>query len=473
MSAPRTIVIVGAGYSGALTAVHLLRGVQGAPLRVILVERRSRFARGLAYHTWDDNLLLNVPAGNMSALADEPGHFASYLLNIDPAFTPGSFVSRRIYGDYLEDTLDAAAAAADGALERRSGTVNAIHRDPTSGQLRVELAEGSALQADEVVLALGHFAPQDPQATAAIQGSGAYIANPWDMDAIDRADPARTVAILGSGHTAMDVLFRLTSTRSTREVLMVSRRGLLPHGHRFAPKAPVPAGGYPAFLRGVPHEVRAYARAIICEARSQVAAGADWRDTMNALRPHTPTLWLALGDAERRRFLDRVLPWWDIHRHRLAPTAARRLDQLLRSGRVRLLAAQLQSTALQDRQVHLTLQPRGKRTAQVVSVGTVINCTGPTYDIDALRNPLVAQLRDSGMIRPDPLHIGIGVTEDYRVIGRDGEPTPNLYYVGPMLKARYWEAIAVPELRGHVQRLGQQLSAPAASAPTSGPRTSA
>lgn len=42
--------------------------------------------RGLANRCWDDNLLLNVPAGNMSALTDEPDHFVTYCQGIDPAF---------------------------------------------------------------------------------------------------------------------------------------------------------------------------------------------------------------------------------------------------------------------------------------------------------------------------------------------------------------------------------------------------
>jgi uncharacterized NAD(P)/FAD-binding protein YdhS len=39
------------------------------------------------------------------------------------------------------------------------------------------------------------------------------------------------------------------------------------------------------------------------------------------------------------------------------------------------------------------------------------------------------------------------------VIDRHGHPAENLFYIGPMLKARLWEAIAVPELRVHARRL--------------------
>jgi uncharacterized NAD(P)/FAD-binding protein YdhS len=35
---------------------------------------------------------------------------------------------------------------------------------------------------------------------------------------------------------------------------------------------------------------------------------------------------------------------------------------------------------------------------------------------------------------------------------------PGLFYIGPMLKARFWEAIAVPELRVHASQLAHQLT---------------
>ncbi len=459
MNGPRTLAIIGAGFSGTLTAVQALRQAQPGQLRVVLIERRARFARGLAYHTWDDNLLLNVPAGNMSALAGEPGHFVDYLRGIDPAYGPASFISRRIYGDYLEDTLAAAERAAGGHLQRLSGTVRSLAREAATGQWRIALGGGKALQADAVVLALGHFAPLDPAAVAGIRGSDAYVANPWDSDAIDRSDRTRPIAILGAGHTAVDVLFRITSSGTLPQVLLISRRGLLTQGHRFAPKAPAAAQDMPAFLQGVPATLRAYMHAIIREARAQAAAGGDWRDTLNSLRPHTPTLWQRLGISGQRRFLREVVPYWDIHRHRLAPTAARRLEQLLQSGQVRRIAGQLLSCATDGAVTQLRLRPRGASAAQALSVGTVINCTGPTYDIGRIQEPLVAQLREAGLIRPDPLRLGMEVDARYRVIARDGTATPGLYYIGPMLKARYWEAIAIPELRVHTQRLAQQLSA--------------
>jgi uncharacterized NAD(P)/FAD-binding protein YdhS len=49
------------------------------------------------------------------------------------------------------------------------------------------------------------------------------------------------------------------------------------------------------------------------------------------------------------------------------------------------------------------------------------------------------------------------VDPDYRVLDREGQASARLYYIGPLLKARDWEATAVPELRVHAQRLAKVL----------------
>jgi uncharacterized NAD(P)/FAD-binding protein YdhS len=459
------VLIVGAGFSGATTAVHLLRGAAAAPgdLEVILVERRSRFGRGLAYHTWDDNLLLNVPAGNMSALADDPGHFVAYLSEVDPAFNAASFVSRRIYGDYLEQTLRTAERAGKARLTRLVGEVEAVRRR-AGGGLAVSLADGKSCDVDGVVLALGHFPPLDPPPLGEFFASASYVANPWDFDALDRIDPARPVALLGAGHTAVDALFRLTSTSDRRKVYLISRRGLLTHGHRFTPKPPGPNPPYPPYLTGVPDTVRAYTRAIRRAAERKLDAGEDWRDVMNALRPHTAAMWQRLPLAEQRKFLTRIVPFWDIHRHRLAPAAYLRLQQMLGSGQVECVTGRVQAFEPDGEETRIHIRAPRTGAVRELKVAAVVNCTGPNYDIKMLDIPLLAQLERDGMIRQDPLKLGLDVDADYRVIGRGGTAAPDVYYIGPMLKARYWEAIAIPELRGHAVKLARILGS--AFAPT-------
>ena len=453
-STKRTIAIIGAGFSGTLTAVNILRTNPPGNVRIVLVEQDSTPGRGLAYRFADDNHLLNVPAGNMSALADEPNHFVAYCQDIDPAFNAKSFIARRLYGDYLQSTLAETETNYPGALEKIKGEAIAIVPEASGEKFRIQLACGASLEATQVVLAFGHFPPGAPQSVAA--NLRKFLTNPWDFSVLDGLDQNRPVAILGAGHTAIDVLFRLTSCNRTRRVFLLSRRGLLPHGHRFNPSPPI-AADYPAYLAEVPSTIRAYTRAVRKEVTRREAGGGNWRDVLNELRPHMPSLWQALPHVERIRSLEKVLPYWDIHRHRLAPLAARRLTNLLDSGQVERLAGRITGFDREGTDFTIRLKGRGDAHVRNLDVGAVVNCTGPCYDLSSISMPLVTQLRNEGLIRPDPLKLGLLVDDNYRVIDIHNQPCPGLFYVGPMLKARYWEAIAVPELREHTRRLARHL----------------
>ena len=455
MSAKQTIAIIGAGYSGTACAVNLLRQGSG-DVRVVLIERHTRAGRGLAYRTWDDNFVLNVPAGNMSALADDPTHFVRYCQSIDPAFNAGSFVSRRIYGDYLEATLEEAIAQHPAVgFERVQAEVQAVRRNDEGGY-NIGLGDGRVLAANKVVLALGHFSPQDPSPVSDFYRSAAYIGNPWDFAALDHIDDDAPVMLLGAAHTAIDVLFRLTNRSESRKIYMVSRRGLSLQPHRSHPQSP-PVSGFPAFFDNVEPTVRQYFRALRRTVAQRLEQGGDWRDVINSLRPHTADIWQRLPLVERRRFMRQLLAYWDIHRHRLAPVAHLRLTQMVKSGQVETLSGYVQGYGFDRAGVCVKVRERGSAQVREVSVAKVVNCTGPNYDINSMAIPLIAQLRDEGYLQQDALKLGFEVDGDYRVVAQDGHPAEGLFYLGPMLKARFWEAIAVPELRGHARRLAGLL----------------
>ena len=451
----KNTIIIGGGYSGTLTAVNIIRTSQSDKLRVLIIERESEVGRGLAYRFGDDNLLLNVPAGNMSALADEPDHLIAYCQAIDPALNAKSFISRRMYGDYLEFTLAEAASRKPGALQTITGEAVAVTQDAASHTLRVKLVCGSVFEAPQVVLALGHFSPRFPLAIS--EEVQKHVVSPWDFNAMDRLDPDKAVAVIGMGHTAIDVVFRLTSCNSRRKVLLISRRGLLPLGHRLNPTPPTTID-YPHYLVGLVPTVRTYTRAVRREVALRQLTGGNWRDVINELRPHTQALWLGLPESERRRFLKTTLPYWDIHRHRLSPIASSRLERLIEFGQVTRMAAKIVSIAPSSDEILVQLKARLSGELQQVTVSAVINCTGPNQDLSTVSTPLIEQLLKAGMLQQDPLHLGLLVNDSYRVIDANNRPVPGLFYVGPMLKAKFWESIAVPELRGHTLKLAQALA---------------
>ncbi|WP_460091835.1 FAD/NAD(P)-binding protein [Pseudomonas sp. S2_E02] len=452
----KTLVIIGAGFSGAVTATQFLRR-SPADVRVVLINRSGTMARGLAYGTNSSLHLLNVPAGNMSADVDDPEHFLRYCQAKDPAYTASSFVPRKIYGEYLTSVLDDAErrCASGVTLERIVAEVRSLQPRKTGAV--VELANGQYIDADQVVLAFGNFSPLDPPGFSSSMRGDRYQSDPWAAGATQSKDPNRAVLLVGTGLTALDVSLGLLQNGHKGPIYMVSRRGLRPLPHR--PKRTtdeVPADFVERLLQAPP-SVRGYLQLIRREISAKRNDGLDWRDWVAALRPITSDLWLRLPLTERRRFLRHLQPYWDVHRHRVAPAAYQRFEEALSAGQVRFLAGRIKSVETGFDHLRIGIQRRNEQAFEQLDVEQVINCTGPTTNLHRVKDPLIQQLCADGVIQVDVLGLGLCVNEQLAVKNTSGVCSSWLYYVGPMLKADYWEATAVPELRQYSKKLAVDL----------------
>lgn len=451
----QTIVIIGAGFSGTMVAVHLL-GSPG-PRRVVLIERGGRFGRGVAYGTACGAHLLNVPAGRMSALESDPDHFLRWAQERDAAAKGGSFLPRMLYGEYLAWTLDdAERSAAAASLERVTG--KAIGVAEGSECAEVMLDGGRRMAADSVVLALGNFAPADPPtANPAFYSSPRYIRDPWagGADRLSVIGPDEPVMLIGTGLTMVDIALELAGRGHRGVMHAVSRRGLLPQPHRSPavphhPAAPRDLDSWEptalGMLRGLRREVE--------QARGR---GVDWREVVTSIRHDTPRLWGKLPIAERRRFMLRLRAFWETHRHRAAPQAAAAVADMQKSGRLRIVAARPVSFRDDGGAVRATLLPRGCDREAVLTVGRVINCTGPDTNLTTLADPLIASLRERGAIVADDLGLGARTAPGGALLDARGVASKRVFLCGPLRKAELWENTAVPELRVETRALAQRL----------------
>jgi uncharacterized NAD(P)/FAD-binding protein YdhS len=453
------VAIIGAGFSGLLTAVQLVKESQGKQLQICLIDQNPYLGRGLAYGTWDDNFLLNVPAGNMSAFPDDSQHFVRYCQEIDPAFHEGTFVSRRIYGDYLEDLLAKAQTEFGCNFEVICANVHAVAKLGRE-LFSVQMCSEKTMTVNKVVLALGHFESLNPFRKNDLAIDRKVFLEKKDILTLCQNEEQNPILIVGSGLTAVDLLFQLSSMGIRRKILLISRRGLIPQSHRVNPK--IPARNVFDMLSEVPSTVRAFLRAIRIEIARREVSGGNWRDVINEMRPFIPEIWRRLSTNERRRFLTKVLPYWDTHRHRLAPIAHKRFISLIESGQVEVLAARIESIEPLHSGWRIKLKRRGQENTDVTNVIEAIglfNCTGPNSDIDQIRSPLIQQLVRDNLICADELRIGILTTSKYQTVDDEGREVENLFYIGPMLKATYWESIAVPELRVHAAKLAKEILA--------------
>ena len=446
---PTHIVIIGAGFSGTLTCVHLLRRARQRPDRathVTLVEREPRrAARGFAYATPHDACLLNVPAGRMSAFEDQVDDFVRWAGSRDPAITGGAFVPRGFYGQYLESLLRDAARDLPAHVSFEQVGGEAVALDAAA----LTLASGRSIPADRAVLALGNFSPCDPPCVdARVVRSERYTRNPWAPEALTRVPRDGDVLLIGTGLTMFDVALVLRDAGHRGTIHAVSRRGLVPQPHRVS-ATPPPHLPFPESMRMREPTPARLLRALRREVRDASRRGDDWREVVTALRHDTPMLWQSLDARGRRQFLRHLQPFWDTHRHRAAPQTAARVQRLREEGQLLVRAARLQRVEPDERNesIRVALRPRGASYVETFDVVHVINCTGPDPDLKRGGGGLLANLIERGLATPDPLGLGLRTAPDGALLDHHSAPSDRLFTLGPPRRGDLWETTAVPELR--------------------------
>lgn len=444
-----TIVVVGGGFSGTMTAAQILRtlGTTSVPVRVVVVERQGTVGEGLAYSTRDQAHLLNVPAGRMSAWPDRPDDFLEWANRRYGVFQPGDFLPRRWYGEYVRESL-LSTAKGTGQLEVKFDEVRRLARRPSGGWV-VNFARGSSLSAHAVVLAIGHRPPPDPIGKFWSGPRNRFIADPWQAFATQAIGPDDPVVILGCGLTSVDAVLSLAVPSRTAPITLISRRGLVPQSHAAVAIPPVDLQPLVTELLAAPGGVKVkmlFGR-LRRIAKDLVAAGQNWRGVVDGLRRHTASLWQTIPCAERRRFLSRLRPYWEVHRHRMALGVAEKFNQLLDQGMVRIVCGSVASAQADESQVRIYVRERGDDRLREFHAGYVINCTGPTAPNSAESNPAIGSLLVHGWAQPDELSLGLETTAEGNVVDFRGAAWPDLFIVGTLRKPALWESTAVPELR--------------------------
>lgn len=450
MADKRPIAVIGAGFSGTMTALHLLRSV---PDRRILLCEGARFARGTAYSTPDPLHLLNVRAANMSAFPDRPGHFAEWLAAQCSGEVPGvhetevgTFVSRGLFGRYLSSIVSEALGGDDGAARLRIVPEKVIDLAPDGGGYRLTLEGGRRHQVAGAVLAIGNLMPDE--------GAGsAYVENPWAAPFASNLIDGLPVVVLGTGLTMVDVVSRLWASGFTGPVIAISRRGLLPHVH-----ALTAAWTAPVFSDAERRSLALLLRRVRREVALARREGVGWQSVIDSLRPQTAGLWQGLPEAEQRRFLRHLRPWWDTHRHRMAPPIGQQILGLIDQGYLQIRPGRILALETDTLPASVTYRPRGGGEPVTITAQRVINATGAA-PATAIGNPLLRRLREQGLVRLDRHRIGLEATATLDIIDQNGAVTPGLWALGPIVRGVFWECTAVPDIRAQAIRLADHIAA--------------
>lgn len=451
------VAIIGGGYSGTMLAVSLQQILPEAA-QIVVFGRDPAFARGVAYAQADVPYLLNVRARNMSAFAEDPEHFHRWLeANTDgneseiKVTAAGVFVSRRFYGRYLQEIVREAQGLPNKArLELYAGDVVRLERTVRGWLLHGP--QGERLEAEAVVLACGNLPD--------ISGpKGAVYTNPWAAEALTDLNADKPVLIVGTGLTMVDLVLGLDQTGFAGPVVALSRRGLLPQVH----KKVETLWATPDFSEAQRGSILRLFQAVRAQVKLARGQDIDWRAVIDSLRPITAMLWRGLPLVEQKRFLRHVRPYWDVHRHRMAPVIADMLAQKQAAQRLRVVRGRvLGRKHNKPSGVVVEIATHTGRARETLSVQRAIYATGIGAALS--KEPLLRALLAEGVVRSDALGIALDVTDSLAVCGRDGAVVPDLWALGPLVRGVFWESVAVPDIRNQIKRLGVEIAKAGAGA---------
>ena len=456
MSQP-TIAVIGAGFSGTLLSL-LLQSLCPAGTRIVLIERSGRFGVGQAYSSDNPNHLLNVPAGRMGAFPDLPLDFLGWLRQQHPSRlggilpTESAFVPRRLYGIYLQDLLDRARH------QSHPTRLEPLHDDVVGarewvGSVTLTMASGALLSADIVVLAIGNTPPPLHRDIAALNVAGIWRSSPWEPAAFAALDPHAPVLLVGTGLTMVDAVISLLDAGHSGPIYALSRHGLLPRRHG---AFPVPPAALPPSL---PKDLAALTRWVRCEVAGASQAGTAWQPVIDSLRPVAQDIWRGLSSDDRDRFLRHMSTWWNVHRHRMPPQIADRIEAAQSSDQLRVCAGRIVGCTVDGSQATVMFRGRESGSLEILRAARVIDCTGFGTDVTQSADRLLQALLINRVARADPLRLGLDVSTEGAVLSGAGIASDRLFAIGPLTKGAVWEITTVPELRGQCRDMARLLAA--------------
>lgn len=450
-SAPKSIVIVGGGASATLLLAQLslqLNAHSANPINIYIVDNSQAFKVGIAYNIEHPSFVLNVTANRMGAFPDKPEDFYQWLIDY-PAlwrnlhadfktieFQSTDFVPRMIYGAYLRWVFDQALTLAHSkniSTHRVVAQVTKINAIKNTKRLQVIIDTQEALNADTVILATGNAHQNHQDLIDTHIFSSPYCKHFLQQDWSNTRD----VIVLGSGLSMVDAIQYITQQGYQGKFHLLSRHGLIPLPH----SSDHNAKEAPDFLSQNLTSAKKIIRSIRKKITNNTLNGIGWQASINALRPHTNRLWLSLTDPERKK-LKRLLPWWNIVRHRIPVDAYNAIKNLQHLDRLTITKGDVKKAESDGEYFLLKLN---NKTLFIKSEKMVV-CSGYQYELMHFSNMLKEQLKPKDQLQKDLMNCNFNISN-----------THSIYALGPCLAGILFETTSIHDIRQQALYIAESI----------------
>jgi uncharacterized NAD(P)/FAD-binding protein YdhS len=151
---------------------------------------------------------------------------------------------------------------------------------------------------------------------------------------------------------------------------------------------------------------------------------------------------------------------WGVARHRIPLHIHDKLQKLQIELKLKMFSGQINQFNLTEANNAISVSFYNKKTKQEeqITVGRIINCTGPDSNLDHAAPHFLNDLKSKGVITQDFLKLGIEASPiSFETMNQMGEMNSGLYVIRSHLKGKLWESTAVNELRTQTKQLAEQL----------------
>ena len=436
----KKVASVGFGFCGIMVFGNILRKIseQKSQIKIkfIIFEKNGADAIGAGFSDFNDNYILNVAVKKMSPFENQPNDFLDFLQENFPDIYEKNgadgYVPRNIYGQYLKKLRDDFFQLADDLK---------INYEFIEQQV-IDIEEGfkiitalDIIEADEVVISSSfvqsqlNYCDNDEKLISPL-----WSKNSKNFHQKNNFNGDDKICIIGTGLSAIDVLVGLNAKNFSGKIYAISRRGNFPKSHFFQQNLEIKQDLIDLIniddaklgILNISLKFRKYLRK---------NKEYDLRNLIDSIRGKTKALWHNLDEKNKRNFLKKILPYWNIFRHRVPNSSLEIVSEMIKNNRLEIVKSSAKSISKKGDKFIINTHK------QILECDYVVNCLGFDYDIK--NYPLIEAMTRKNLLQKDLILVKSN--------------HPKIHLVGGLNIGRDFEITAVPDIKIDASLVAQKI----------------
>jgi uncharacterized NAD(P)/FAD-binding protein YdhS len=436
----KKIAIVGFGFCGIMVFGNILKKISSQKsqnkIKFIIFEKDGEEAVGAGFSNFNDNYILNVPAKRMSPFQDSPNDFLDFLKENYPDIYnkngPDGFISRNIYGQFLKKLRNDFFNLAND-LKIDCELIQKAVIDIDEG-FKINTKD-AFFDADEIIISSSfvqsklNYCLNDEKLISPLWSKNSVNFHQKNNFKIDDK-----ICIIGTGLSAVDVLVGLNAKNFSGKIYAISRRGNFPQPH-FSQQNINPTQVPINFIDDNDTKTGIVNISLKFRKYLRVNQNYDLRHLIDSIRHKTKALWHNLDEKNKRIFLKKMLPYWNIFRHRVPTASLEIINKMIENNKLEIVKSSVKSIEKSDGKFII------KTNKKNLECDYVVNCLGFDYDIK--NYPLIESMLKKNLLKKDLILVQSN--------------NAKVHLVGGLNIGRDFEITAVPDLRVDANLVAQKI----------------